>query len=103
MGCCRRSRCAALTGALMRYGTAQSAGLIICCLLLFCCGGTSRAVQAGYYRGKTEADLVHVIGPPTRAVVVNPSDRSQVCNQVPDRTAGKQLEYDDPEGLSARI
>jgi hypothetical protein len=35
--------------------------------------------------------------------MLNPQDKSQVCNSVPDGSAIKQLEYDDPEGLPARI
>jgi hypothetical protein len=92
-----------LSGTLMRQSTCQSVVLVFCCMLLVCCGKTSRALEAGYYRGTTEADLVHDIGPPTRVVVLDPRDRSQVCNDTTGRSAVKQLEYDDPEGLSGRI
>jgi hypothetical protein len=40
---------------------------------------------------------MHDVGPPTRTVVVDPVDKSQACNGVKERTAVKQLEYDDPE------
>lgn len=87
----------------MRRTALQSVSLLFCCMVLISCGGTNRAIKAGYYRGKTEADLVRDIGSPTRVVVLVPNDRSQACNDVPGRSAVKQLEYHDPEGLSGRL
>lgn len=77
--------------------------VVLCGCWIAGCEGHNRAVIAGYYRGKTETELLRQVGAATRVVALDGKDRSRVCNTLPGGGAVRQLEYEDPEGLSAQF